>query len=318
MNYWGKKLKLKHHNVYEGTYNFIYEVSMCEGISSREYFSFITSPCVCFFGIIGLFVSDGSNQLLRLMYTIMILNGIVSCGYHWNMTIWWKNMDELFIFYTACLCAFLFIDEIMCRIFLINRTLVWEKYSGKTYQTLSGATILAISLYVLISTVLVIDNNIDSDSLSRNDSLSYNNLLFPVLFGIPLISILISIIIMRSKTHIPIQCNKYESIPHSDEIWHMYRLGFLGASMCIFFVTIDQVIESYCPTISWLRYLGVHGLYHIGMSDGFYIITQFFVFISADNEKYMGHIKYYDTKINPLNRLLETIVPIVNYVERIH
>ena len=97
--------------------------------------------------------------------------------------------------------------------------------------------------------------------------------------------------------------------------WHMYKLGFLGVGLCLGFAIINQLVEAFCPDNEWLRYLGVHGLYHIGMSSGFYIISQFFVFIYADNENYTAYFKFYNTGSNLLNTFLELFIPIVNYAE---
>lgn len=296
--------------------------------NSPEYFNFITSIAMCFFGFVGLFVSNSTNILVKLLQSFMFLNGITSLGYHWTILMEWKIVDEISMTIITCLCAYLIVLEIIYKICDVNRFEMW--ITNKSHNIVSGFTTIIMLGYLLSSFILLVDNNYDIYNKNSivlnctdytNNITIYNELLFPILFGTPIIIILICTPIMRYLTHIPIEHDAYDvrfrfyHNDYNDSINQAYNILYLGIGLCVFFTIADQIINSQYFRCSMMKYIGIHGFWHIGMSNGLYMISQFIVFISANNNTFMGCFKIYDTCSNKYNAFLNILFPIVYYVE---
>lgn len=281
--------------------------NMCEGIyhGSPEYFSCITSLFMFSFGVLGLFFSKSPLHLIKTLHTLLILNGIGSFGHHWMMTIGWKIVDNITIFLALWISGYIFINEI------INK--IYKKYkygilaTSIKINTITGMMNILFSSIALMGCLMIIDSD-------TNDLLSIHRLL-PVLFGIPLFIISTCYFVMRYSTHQP-SCSEFDSIHmfNNAQIFHAFSVLFIGTSLCVVFTSADQIVEIYCPELNnqWLRFLGIHGLWHFAISIGLYMISQFLVFISTvDDDQISGNFMIYSSRYDKCNQFLNTMVPIV-------
>jgi hypothetical protein len=287
--------------------------NMCEGIvsGSPEYFSCVTSIFMLLFGILGLFFSNNPPHLIliKFVHALLLLNGIASFGHHLTMTVGWKILDEITIFSALMITSYQFINEIIHKMYKkVHHESVF--FYPSIIQFVRLKIITGIMMLVFVSSSLMGLMM----SLNRTNSDQWVD---PILFGVPLCIISICYFIMRHITHQPSRSElNVIHMFNNAQIFHAYSVLSIGIVMCVVLTSIDQLVEIYCPRYRWFGYLGIHGLWHIAISIGLYMITQFLVFISMiGDDQISGNFISYRYRHDRCNSFLNTVVPIITYDE---
>ena len=287
--------------------------SFCQDIESNppEYLNAFSSLALCFFGFMGLYISTNNDLTLKFFHSTIFFAGIGSFGYHWTLTVGWKNLNELSMLVSSVIIGELFLNEILHTYLIINKGR--ERGIYIVYRYISSTQVLICSTYLIITAIFLINNN--SSNISRH--------LFLIFFGIPLIIVLLLSLVIRFKTHTRfLVLNNYPSIDECtqcEQTKHSFTVLFIGIGTFIFFTILDQIAENFCNEYKWIKYVPTHAMWYIGMSHGLYMISQFIVYMNGEKEKYIAKFRNYDNDIVTRSgcyiNLLHTLFPIVDYYD---
>lgn len=282
---------------------------MCESIvsGSPEYFSCATSIFMLLFGILGLFFSNNPPHLIliKIVHGLLFLNGIAAFGYHYTMITNWKIVDDITIFFALIICCYQFINEIIHKMY---------KKDDSSYFYPPIVQYIKLKVLVGIAMLIFLSAGLTGSMIIVNRT---NHWLEPILFGTPLCIVSICYFIMRYVTHQPSRSElNVVHMFNNAQIYHAYYVLLIGLILCVVLTSADQIVEIYCSKYEWLRFFGIHGLWHIAVSVGLYMITQFLVFINmVDEDQISGNFMSYRYRHDGCNAILNTVVPIITYDE---
>lgn len=225
----------------------------CESLEfgKPEYANAFSSLFIGVFGFLGLFLSDGSELLSRLIYALIATNSIGSFGYHWTLEFGWGIVDQGSMLIAVVIGNIMLYDEIMmtlCR---------QKKYSLRFYTSISGLIMYLFSIYLIFTL-----------SLLGVPTLGHA---FSILFAIPMLTLIPGICISRYITH-----KKY-----AQEHPEVFKYMWIGITIAITVAIIWFVTELLCkkPHNHWMAYLFAHPIWHLGMSYGIHMIVQVLIFL---------------------------------------
>jgi len=230
----------------------------CESLiyGHPEYVNSFTSLIIFFVGIYLLFMTKCANALIRIVSASIAITGIGSFIFHWTL---WKSaglLDTVPMLLAAYLATFLCLDLIIFKYIKI------DKQNTKLYQILSNlfALLILSGLYPAIM-VTAIDSS--------------NDMIFDILFAIPNVIIIISILFMKFYTFDQHYGGSLNDVKKT------FCSILFGLSLATFSAIIWFITELNCDEYDWMKYTFAHGLWHIGMSVGYYQLITFFIYMNA-------------------------------------
>lgn len=268
-------------------------VGFCEGIVSGppEYVNAFTSLALTFYGLMGLFLTRNHNILIRITSAMLSVTGVGSFVYHWTWYQGWGQIDGLPMLISSYLGAYQILDIIIYKLFTLNRNNKWlyEKISGILSIILMGMLIISLALSV-------------SDDTSH---------WFTILFAVPELIILVGVLLTKKIMDNDNNKNKdntSDAVNDKQQLLHAYKISHIGLITAITAAIIWCVTEILCPANIWMRFLYAHGVWHISISAGMYMLMQFMIFIYSYNK---GKQPYFIRGITWYGKLFYNLVPIV-------
>lgn len=260
----------------------------CESVGTGppEYFNSISSVFILFYGMMGLFVSQNNNILIRVISGSLAFTGIGSAIYHWTLYNGWGHTDGQPMLIASYLGAFQSIDLI------IYKKLALDNNSGRRkYEMVSGAMAFLFLSGLCLS--LAIE--------ASDDTTMY----FTYTFVIPELIIAISCMIIRFGTHANVTTEQ------NADIGLAFKYMWFGMGYSITAAAFWIITENTCklPGMSWEKWLFAHPIWHLGISAGMYCLMQFLVFIYSYN---LGFAPYFMVGTTQWERIFYTVVPAVN------
>jgi len=245
-----------------------------------EYVNSFTSIFIFIFGLLLIYINNNTNIIIRFIASSFTITGIGSFYYHWTFHRGAGLMDTLPMLVSSYLGAYMSLDIILYKIFKkdhghraklgacrseprersdLGANLGDRRSTRDLYEILSGTLCLLIASGLYISIIFV----------SLTDS---NNGTFDILFAIPNILILFGSLFIR-----------FYIFAGNDnlELKKSFIYLTIGLSSIIFSAILWIITELTCEVHTWTRYLYAHGIWHIGVSYGFYNLIIFFIFINA-------------------------------------
>lgn len=276
----------------------------CESVNTGppEIINVVTSFVMCFYGLMGLFITRNHNILIRVTSALLTITGIGSVVYHYNLYTGWSQIDGLPMLISSYMGMHQAFD------LLIYKEIALDRNNRRLYEIISG--ILAILIMGLLSVSL---------ALSVSDDTMH---LFSILFAIPEISIVIAVLLIRYISHHDTKINPVNIIDESgthiiieynDDIWYSFKIMYIGFSSAIIAAIFWIVTENLCKqdeSYHWIKYLYAHGIWHITISLGMYFLMQFLVFIYAFNN---DKNPYFVRGHNWYTKLFYYLVPTVQF-----
>lgn len=218
-----------------------YDHNFCESqlystTQHPEYLNALSSLFITFIGINGL-IKPKINFLLIILYSSLTVNGITSCGYHYLNSIGWGLLDRFSMILIAISSIYLFVNN-------IKQILVLKKW--RNINLINKCIHLFIIIYfTILLTVCGL----------------HMELLFNILFGIFLSSLIIFVILIDKYSfnlQIPQQIINYG--------WNGTKYIALSA---IFWIGTENL----CKHLFFIKYLFGHVFWHIFVSYGGYLIS---------------------------------------------
>lgn len=227
---------------------FKYDHSFCEAKlwgNAPEYVNSFTSLFISLVGLYGIKVNKHSNNYVFLLYSALIINGIMSFFYHWTNQIGWGILDRMSMVMIAIPAMYGSLKEIS---FFYNFSKSTEK--------------LLLFLNQIYFTCLVTACGLGHEEI------------FNGLFGVFLASALVFIILIHNKRH---KLNK--------ETLKTLAYGKLGLFLIIIAGISWILIEKFCDRFDIMKHLHGHAVWHIFVSFGGYLLSLLMVglFIERNN-----------------------------------
>ena len=218
----------------------------CEGElhGVPEYVNSFTSLALTFSGLIGLFGSDNSNTKTKLIFSFLAFNGIGSFGYHWTNYLGWRLMDEISMLLLAQVAIISIMDGLIRLLKIDSEIKKYIIYSGYLLSSF-------ITIMLIIATIF------DDELVFR---IGFGFILAIIFFGTGLIL-------------------KYDQL--SIEIIKKTTVIGLVIMLCSSLLWIFS--EGLCSVVVWIKYFPGHGLWHLGLAIGGYMIINYYTFILAQN-----------------------------------
>lgn len=217
-----------------------YDHDFCEASiynNGSEYINSISALFISFIGIFGLYYNLNNSINIDMLYYSLIINGITSSIYHHTHFIGWGLLDRYSMIYISTYCYNIFLELLFSR--------------KSMFLHLLQLTVIVYLTYLSAITGL------------------HNEMLFNNLFGFFLFSIVIFLILCRTK---------YPNIP--DKI---FNYGLKGV-MYISIAGISWIItENLCYDYFIMKYLYGHTIWHIAVSLGGYYISLIPIYIYKKN-----------------------------------
>jgi hypothetical protein len=233
---------------------FQFDHSFCEAKlwnGPPEYINSLTSIIISIIGIYGLINNHHNNYNIYLLYSSLIINGITSFFYHWNNQLGWGLLDRFSMILIA-------ISSIYGGFIELSYLYKLNNNSKKIFALLS------ILYFTILLTVC---------------GLGYEEI-FNTLFGIFLALIIFSMYLINKKADII-----------NSQIHKLIKNGIIG----IILITIAGIswilIEKLCNTVSIMKYLQGHAIWHIFVSFGGYLISILLVGLNLDRKNILN--QYY-------------------------
>ena len=283
--------------------------SFCESLiyGDPEYVNAFSSFVMLFFGIFLLFLTKCNNALIRIISASIAITGIGSFAFHW--TLWTSTglLDTVPMLVASYTASYLTMDLILYKYVKI------DKKEIRTYEICSNmlALIVLCGLYPAIM-ITGIDGS--------------NGVSFDILFAIPNVIIIFATLFMRFYTF-----ENYYHNKENNDLFGDVKRSFVSVSVGLSSAAVAAILwfvtELNCDEYDWMKYTYAHGLWHIGMSYGYYQLMVFFIYMNAlirgkepyykvGNTKYKKYFYYcfpvVDCKHQIEMRELETIKDSVN------
>jgi len=230
----------------------------CESVGQTlpypEIYNSYSSLFISLVGLVGLFISLEYKRIynIKIIYGILVVNGIGSFYYHYTQQMGWAVVDELSMMISIILGAhtlYLMIvnSKNLPILYGVKKTYIHNHYFYK------GLLTLISSFYLIFSYTL----SIFSDT----------RYLFPVLFAIPAFLLIPGLIYIYSKYY------------GEQRLYNPRGEGrglFLGGmSLSLISATIWIISENLCIHYHWIKYLHAHVMWHIGISYGMFLLISF-------------------------------------------
>ena len=264
--------------------------SFCESLiyGAPEYVNSFTSLIILFFGVFLLFLTKCNNALIRLVSASIAITGIGSFAFHW--TLWTSTglLDTVPMLVASYVASYLSMDLILYKYVKI------DKKEIRIYEICSNilALITMCALYPAIM-ITAIDGS--------------NNPTFDILFAIPNVIIIFSTLFMRFYTF----KYYYNNIANNDlfsDVKRSFISVLIGLSSAAFGAILWFVTELNCDEYDWMKYTFAHGIWHIGMSYGYYQLMVFFIYMNA---LIRGKNPYYKVGDTKYKKYLYYFLPVV-------
>lgn len=207
-------------------------------LGNPEYFSAFSALFITFTGFIGMKFSYIQNRICYNLLTLLLINGVASFLYHWFGWYIFKHLDEIPMIIAVWFGI----------IYILN------KYNNKLS-------------YVICNIYFVF-------ALSINTIPDFQDL-FPLLFGLPLMSM------------VPLICYEYKKKNNSNKSISLF-LGTKGILLSFMSALIWIYTEFNCNKYLILA----HSLWHIGMALGLYYVIISLNFLKL-NQNFELNYKYY-------------------------
>ncbi len=284
----------------------------CESsvVGPPEYVNAFTSLAMTFYGLMGLFMTQNHNIILRVTSAMLAVTGIGSVIYHWTLHTGWGQIDALPMLMSSYLGAYQAFDTVIYKKLYLDRLGVDNR--GQTrhrqlYEQISGVLSLVFMALLAISLALSV----------TDDTAQY----FSILFAIPEVLIAVSVALIRFVSHKDLRELQSQQDLHNlvgeepagttkEDALHAFRIMYFGFGSAIVAAVFWFVTESLCeqPELFWLRWLFAHGIWHIAISAGMYFLMQFLVFIYSFN---VGKEPYFLRGTEWYEKVFYTLVPTV-------
>jgi hypothetical protein len=214
--------------------------SMGEELPYPEITNFYSSFFISFIGLIGLYLNFSSklkSKLVGMIYGLFFINGIGAAGFHYNQQKGWGVIDELSMMIAVSLGS----------LYLYIMLFKTVKIRYNNY------------LINIIFSILCVGYLIFGFSLSLfDDTRDY----FPIIFTVPTLSLLPPLYYIN---------NKY----YNDDVSNASLMLKKGVSFSLVTAIIWGVSENLCIHYSFIKYLYLHSVWHVGFSYGMFLICEF-------------------------------------------
>jgi hypothetical protein len=271
----------------------------CESVVSGppEYVNSISSLAMVFFGLMGLFVTQNHNIIIRVTSAFLTVTGIGSIAFHASLQSGWGHVDALPMLLASYIGAYQAFDVLLYKKLLSLANTTYESYGSKDkrlYERISG--LLALIFMSLLSFTLAI---------SLSEDYAY---LFSILFAIPEILIGLAALLIRFVSHNDIKEMERNGLDAKD-IYHAFNIMYIGFGLSVAAAIFWFTTELYCKDNTWLRFLYAHGIWHITISLGMYFLMQFLVFTYSFN---VGKEPFFVRGERWYSKAFYCVVPTVN------
>lgn len=260
------------------------EDGFCESIISGppEYGGSISSIFLVIFGLLGLFMSRNHNILIRVASSALTVTGFGSIMYHWTLYAGWGFVDSIPMLISSWIGGYMSLDMI------IYKKIVVERNNRKLYEKVSSAIGLVYIGLMCASICMSITEGISK--------------YFSIMFLVAELSIAMSLIIIRVKTHIYM----------IGEV-RAFRVMYIGFGSSVLGAIIWFTVENLCRKdgFKWMRYMQMHSFWHFSISFGMYYLMQFFIFVHAYD---VGNNPYFVT--SEKWKWFYRLIPVVEYRDK--
>ena len=244
----------------------------CESLlyGHPEYVNSYTALCILFSGLYGLYnLSNDVNisNIWRLLYSIFIINGIGSFGYHYTNYFIWKFIDE----YTMLIAIFMGIYQ-GSQLLLYKFIMIDKQLSPKYYVIIMNIISIVI---VILSTVFIAFLTVDIKSNNVVSSAFY--------FAVS--NILLLVFIGKQYLY-------RKEMENNDEFKKLFR--YINKTFIIALIAgiIWGTTEPFCDKIVFIQYLHTHAFWHITISITIYGFCIIGIFINYYNNGYKPILKF--------------------------
>jgi len=220
-----------------------------------EYLNAISSLFITFIGL-NAFFKPGTDFLLQILYSSLVINGITSSFYHYYNNIGWGLLDRMSMILIATSSTYIFMYH-LDKIIRINR--------------LENTNFLMKLLHILVTTYFTILFTVAGLHLET---------LFNVLFGLFLASLVAYMYLF----------DKYQNtlkIPKQIINFGWDGIKYIALSGVFWIVT-----ENLCSHIFFIKYLFGHVLWHIFVSYGGYMFSLVPNYLTLKDENNIVHVNY--------------------------
>ena len=248
----------------------------CESVGQElpypEIYNSYSSLFISLVGLIGLLLSLKYKRIysIKMIYGMLVVNGVGSFFYHYTQQMGWAVVDELSMMISVIMGLYsLYLLIVNSRhlpiLPQVRKTYIHNHYLYKGIMT------LVVCFYLIFSYAL----SIFSDT--RN--------LFPLLFAVPALSLMPGLLYIYKKYYGP----KRSYNPHG----YGRKLFIGGVTISLMSAVIWIVSENLCVYYHWIKYLYTHVIWHIGISYGMFLLISFVLhFHLFVNDGEFCHVKY--------------------------
>lgn len=215
----------------------------CEGnaYGPPEYLNSYSSLVIIMFGLYGLWYNTLSCSTLRLCYSMCIVCGIGSFGFHYTLQRGWCYMDQ------------------------IPMLLIQMMETGHLFHTIyPRACVILLPLYLCFNILTVVISTLPETK--RTD--------FANLFTLQFIPTIICMLWARFISHKHLKFIPATKGTIFNSEGRVYSMMWQAFSVWIIAGCIWNIYERTCGTYSWLRYIPIHPMWHILSSYGTVLFLQ--------------------------------------------